>query len=244
MKVVVVGGTGLTGSKLVDALHAAGHEGVAASPSTGVNTITGEGLPDVLRHAAAVVDVTNPPSSDDADATTFFTTSTRNLLRAETEAGVAHHVVLSIVGVDRRDAPYFRAKVAQEALIRAGAIPFTILRATQFFEFIPEIADGATEGNTVRAAPVLFQPVAAGDVAAALAAISIGPPRNGIVEIAGPERFRFDELLRRHLRERDDPRTLIADPDARSFGATLEERSLVPLGDAILGATRYGDRPS
>ena len=242
MKVVVIGGTGLIGSKLVTKLNAHGHEAVPASPNSGVNTLTGEGLAEILKGAEVVVDVSNSPSFEDAAVLKFFETSTRNLLTFEAAAGVGHHVALSIVGTDSLpDSGYMRAKIAQEKLIKESSIPYSIVRATQFFEFVQRIADSATDGNTVRLPPVRFQPMAADDVASAVGRVAMGPPLNGIVEIAGPEQFRFDELIRQGLSARNDPREVIADPDARYFGAKLSENSLVPVGDAQLGETRFED---
>lgn len=242
MKIVVIGGTGLIGSRLVSKLQAHGHEAVAASPDTGVNTLTGEGLAEVLQGAAVVVDVTNSPSFEDAAVLHFFETSTRNLLAAEAAAGVRHHVALSVVGTDRlTESGYFRAKIAQENLIRASSIPYTIVHATQFYEFVKSIAAAATEGGTVRLAPVLIQPMAADDVAAVVCRIAEGPPAQGIVEVAGPQQFRLDELIRRGLSARDDPREVIADPHARYFGAELQERTLVPGAGAFLAETRFDD---
>jgi uncharacterized protein YbjT (DUF2867 family) len=240
MKIVVIGGTGLIGSKLVKKLGAHGHQAVAASPDTGVNTLTGEGLDEVLKGAAVVVDVSNSPSFEADAVLKFFETSTRNLLAHEAAAGVTHHVALSVVGTERLpDSGYFRAKVAQENLIKAGPIPYSIVHATQFFEFVKAIADGSTEGNTVRAAPVLMQPMAADDVASAVGRVAVGAPLNGIVEVAGPEQIRMDELIRRSLAARQDPRVVVADPSVRYFGATLGERTLVPGADARLGETRF-----
>jgi uncharacterized protein YbjT (DUF2867 family) len=242
LEIVVVGGTGLIGSKLVEKLRGEGHRAEPASPASGVNTLTGEGLAEALDQAAVVVDVTNSPSSEDAAVLDFFTTSTRNLLNAEAEAGVGHHVALSVVGAGRRsDSGYSRAKIAQEELIEGGPILYSIVHATQFFEFLKGIADDETEGNTVRLAPVSIQPIAADDVASAVAKISVGSPVRGIVEVAGPQRFRLDEIVRRLLSAWHDPRDVISDPDARYFGAKLGERSLVPADDAILGKTRYED---
>jgi uncharacterized protein YbjT (DUF2867 family) len=238
MKIVVIGGSGLIGSKLVDKLREDGHQAVPAAPDTGVNTLTREGLAEALEAAAVVVDVSNSPSFE--DAATFFETSTRNLLDAEAVAGVRHHVALSIVGTEHlSESGYFRGKIAQERLIQGSSIPYTIVRATQFFEFIEGIADAATDDDTVRLPPVLFQPMAADDVASAVAEISVGPPANGIVEVAGPERFRLDELIRRRLSERGDPREVITDPRARYFGARLDERTLVPGDAAGLAETRF-----
>jgi uncharacterized protein YbjT (DUF2867 family) len=240
MKIVVIGGTGLIGSKLVNKLRERGHEAVPASPDSGVNTLTGEGLAEALEGAAVVVDVSNSPSFEDEAVLAFFETSTRNLLEAEAAAGVGHHVALSVVGTDRlSESGYFRAKIAQEKLIEGSSIPYSIIHATQFFEFVKSIADAATDGNTVRLAPVLVQPIAAEDVASAVGRISVGPPVNGIVEVAGPQQFRLDELIRRGLRERHDPREVVADPDARYFGARLDERTLVAGDDARLAETRF-----
>jgi uncharacterized protein YbjT (DUF2867 family) len=243
MKIVVIGGSGLIGSKLVRKLLEHGHQAVPASPSSGVNTLTGEGLAEVLDSAAVVVDVSNSPSFEDAAVLNFFETSTSNLLDAEAVAGVDHHVALSIVGTERlSEGGYFRAKIAQENLIKRSSIQYSIVRATQFFEFeLKRIADDATDGNTVRVAPVLIQPMAAEDVASAVGRISVGSPVNGIVEVAGPQQFRLDELIRRVLRERRDPREVITDPHARYFGAELGERTLVPGDDARLAETRFDD---
>jgi uncharacterized protein YbjT (DUF2867 family) len=242
MKVVIIGGSGLIGSKLVARLREQGHEAVPASPDSGVNTLTGEGLADVLPGAAVVVDVSNSPSFEDAAVLKFFETSTSNLLAAEAAAGVGHHVALSVVGSDRApDSGYLRAKVAQEKLIRNSSIPHSIVRATQFFEFFKRIADEATHGDTVRIAPVLFQPIAAEDVAKAVGQVAVSAPVNGIVEIAGPQQFRFDEFIRLGLAARQDPRVVIADPNAHYFGAELGERTLVPEADARLGEIRFED---
>jgi uncharacterized protein YbjT (DUF2867 family) len=242
MKIVVIGGTGLIGSKLVDKLRKKRHQAVSASPDSGVNTLTGEGLAEALDGAAVAVDVSNSPSFEDAAVLEFFETSTRNLLKAEAAAGVGHHVALSVVGTERlSESGYFRAKIAQERLIKESSIPHSIVHATQFFEFIKSIADAATDGNTVRLAPVLIQPVAAEDVASAVGRISVGSPVNGIVEVAGPQRFRLDELIRRDLSARHDPRDVITDPDARYFGAKLGEQTLLPGDDAILAETRFED---
>jgi uncharacterized protein YbjT (DUF2867 family) len=240
---VVIGGSGLIGSKLVRKLLEHGHQAVPASPSSGVNTLTGEGLAEVLDSAAVVVDVSNSPSFEDAAVLNFFETSTSNLLDAEAAAGVDHHVALSIVGTERlSEGGYFRAKIAQENLIKRSSIQYSIVRATQFFEFeLKRIADDATDGNTVRVAPVLIQPMAAEDVASALGKISVGSPVNGIVEVAGPQQFRLDELIRRFLRERRDPREVITDPHARYSGAELDERTLLPGDDATLAETRFDD---
>jgi uncharacterized protein YbjT (DUF2867 family) len=242
MKVVIIGGSGLIGSKVVTRLREQGHEAVPASPDTGVNTLTGEGLAQVLTGAAVVIDVSNSPSFEDAAVLKFFETSTSNLLAAEAAAGVGHHVALSVVGSDRApDSGYLRAKIAQEKLIRNSSIPYSIVRATQFFEFFKRIADEATDGNTVRIAPVLFQPIAADDVAKAVGRVAVSAPVNGIVEIAGPQQFRFDEFIRLGLAARQDPRVVITDPHARYFGMELGERSLVPSGDAKLGEIRFED---
>ena len=240
MKIIVIGGTGLIGSKLVTKLRAQGHDAVAASPDTGVNTITGAGLPEALLGAAVVVDVSNSPSFEDAAVLSFFETSTRNLLAAEATAGVRHHVVLSVVGTERLSASgYFRAKIAQEKLTRGSSIPYSIVHATQFFEFVKSIADAATVGNTVRLAPVLIQPMAALDVASAVGGVALGSPVNGVVEIAGPQQFRLDQFIRRGLDARHDPREVVTDPHARYFGAELGERTLVPGANATLAETRF-----
>jgi len=242
MKIVVIGGTGLIGSKLVTKLRERGHEAVAASPNSGVNTITGEGLAQALKGASVVVDVSNSPSFEDAAVFAFFETSTRNLLAAEAEAGVGHHVALSVVGTERlAESGYFRAKIAQEKLIKGSPIPYSIVHATQFFEFVKSIAAAATDGNTVRLAPVLIQPMAADDVAGAVGEITVGKPLNGTVEVAGPVQFRLDELIRQGLSEQNDPRKVVADPEARYFGAKLAERTLVPDDNARLGETRFED---
>jgi uncharacterized protein YbjT (DUF2867 family) len=242
MKIVVIGGTGLIGSKLVTKLHEQGHHAVPVSPSSGVNTLTGQGLAEALDAAAVVVDVSNSPSFEDTAVLEFFETSTRNVLHAEADAGVGHHVALSVVGTDRLpDNGYFRAKIAQEKLIKNSSIPYSIVRATQFFEFVTSIAEAATDGTTVRLAPVLFQPIAADDVATTLGRISVGSPVNGIIEVAGPEQFRFDELIRQAMVARNDPRDVVADPHARYYGAELSERTLVPGDDAILTETRFTD---
>jgi uncharacterized protein YbjT (DUF2867 family) len=240
MKVLIIGGSGLIGSKLVTHLREQGHEAVPASPDSGVNTLTGEGLADVLTGAAVVVDVSNSPSFEDAAVLKFFETSTANLLEAEAAAGVGHHVALSVVGCDRApDSGYLRAKIAQEKLIRNSSIPYSIVRSTQFFEFLKRIADEATDGNTVRIAPVRFQPIAAEDVAKAVGRVAVSAPVNGIVEIAGPQQFRFDEFIRLSLGARQDPRVVIADPHARYFGTEMGERTLVPGADARLGEIRF-----
>ena len=242
IKIVVIGGSGLIGSKLVKKLREHGHEVVAASRDSGVNTLTGEGLAEAMRGASVVVDVSNSPSFEDAAVLKFFETSTRNLLAAEVEAGVGHHVALSVVGTERlSESGYFRAKIAQEKLIKESSIPYSIVHATQFFEFVKSIADAATDGSRVRLAPVLIQPMASDDVADAVARIAVGAPVNGIVEVAGPEQFRLDELIRQDLSARNDPRDVVADPQARYFGAVLSERTLVPGDDARLGETRFED---
>jgi uncharacterized protein YbjT (DUF2867 family) len=240
MKIVVVGGSGLIGSKVVSKLRQQGHHAVGASPDSGVNTLTGRGLAEVLQDASVVVDVTNSPSFAEAAAMEFFTKSTGNLLRYEAAAGVRHHVALSVVGTDRlSDSPYIRAKIAQEKLIEDSSIPYSIVHATQFFEFVKRIADEATDGTTVRVAPVLIQPMAAEDVAKAVANVAVSAPVNGIVEIAGPELFRFDELIRRSLRARNDSREVIADAHARYYGAELGERTLVPGPNVRRGEIRF-----
>jgi uncharacterized protein YbjT (DUF2867 family) len=242
VKVVVIGGTGLIGSRVVAKLRDEGHDAVPASPDTGVNTLTGQGLEDVLQGASVVVDVSNSPSFEEMAVMNFFTTSTRNLLRYAATAGVRHYVALSVVGTERiPDSPYLRAKNAQESLITSGGIPYSIVHATQFFEFMKRIADEATDGTTVRLPPVLIQPIAADDVATAVATIAVSTPLNGIVEVGGPQQFRFDELIRQDLRERHDSRTVVTDPHARYFGAELAERSLVPGKDARLGEIRLED---
>jgi uncharacterized protein YbjT (DUF2867 family) len=242
LKIVVIGGSGLIGTKLVKNLRALGHDALAASPKSGVNTITGEGLGAALAGAQVVVDVANSPSFEDKAVLEFFQKSGRNLLAAEAAAGVGHHVALSIVGTDRvPTSGYLRAKVAQENLITAAKIPHTIVRATQFFEFVPGIAQAATEGQAVRLPAALMQPIAADDVAAALTRVVVEAPLNGIVEIAGPEKIRQDELVRRYLRAAGDARTVITDPKARYFGAELDDGSLTPGADARLGGTRFDD---
>jgi len=236
MKIVIIGGTGLIGSKLVSKLREHGHEAVPASPDTGVNTLTGEGLAKAVAGADVVVDVSNSPSFEDAAVLNFFRTSTGNILDAEAAAGVRHHVALSVVGSDRlTQSGYMRAKLAQEKLIKESGIPYSIVQATQFFEFIPRIADGFAVGNEVRVPPVLFQPMAADDVAKAVGKVAVGAPLNGTIEVGGPEQFRFDEIIRRALAAGKDARTVIADPKARYFGAILEERSLVPAEGARVG---------
>lgn len=236
MKIVVIGGTGLIGSKTVAILRQGGHEVVAGSPQTGVNTITGEGLKEAVAGAQVVIDLANAPSWEDQAVLEFFQTSGRNLLAAEATAGVGHHVALSIVGTDRSpDNGYFRAKVAQEKLIEASGIPYTIVRSTQFMEFLSGIAAASTDGNVVKLSPGLFQPIASDDVAAVVADVALAAPRNGIVDIAGPERAPLNEIIARYLKAIGDPREVVSDPEARYFGSRVEEKSLVPLGEARLG---------
>ena len=242
MKIVVIGGTGLIGSKLVANLREQGHKAVAASPRTGVNAVTGEGLAEALEGASVVVDVSNPPTLEGSAAREFFETSGRNLLAAEGEAGVGHHVVLTIVGMEELPGnPYFRAKVVQENLVEESSIPFSLVAATQFFEFTKSIADEATDDDKVRVAPVLFQPIAGDDVARAIGRVSVGEPLNGRVEVAGPEQFQMDEFFREALASWGDPREVVTDPHADYFGTELRERSLVPDDGAALGAIRYRD---
>jgi uncharacterized protein YbjT (DUF2867 family) len=236
MKIVVIGGTGLIGSKTVAILRPGGHEVVAASPNTGVDTITGKGLEEAMDGTQVVIDLANSPSFEDEAVLEFFQTAGRNLLAAEAAAGVGHHVALSIVGADRTpDNGYFRAKVAQEKLIETSGIPYTIIRSTQFLEFLGAIATSSVEGKLVRISPGLFQPIAADDVAAIVADVALAAPRNGIVEIAGPERAAFNEIVARYLKATGDPRAVVSDPEARYWGGRVEERSLVPLGEARLG---------
>jgi len=240
MKIVVIGGSGLIGTKLVNKLREHGHEAVAASPNSGVNTLTGEGLAEVLKGASVVVDVSNSPSWEDAAVLKFFETSTRNLLAYEATAGVGHHVALSVVGTQRlSESGYFRAKIAQEKLIKESSIPYSIVQATQFFEFLKGLADISVDGDKVHLPPVLFQPMAADDVASAVGRIAVGPPVNGTVEIGGPEQFRLDELVRRRLALLKDPREVIADPKALYSGAKVSERTLVPGNNARLGETTF-----
>lgn len=242
MKIVIIGGSGLIGSKVVKNLREQGHQALPASPDSGVNTLTGEGVAAALNGADVVVDVSNSTSFEDAAVLKFFETSTTNLLAAEAAAAVRHHVALSIVGIDRApDSGYFRAKVVQEKLIRNSLIPYSIVRATQFFEFFKRIADAATDGNTVRIAPVRFQPMAATDVAKAVSRVAVGAPLNRVVEVAGPQQFRFDEFIKLALDARQDPRVVIADPHARYFGTELGERTLVPDAGASLGEIRFED---
>ena len=240
MKIVVIGGTGLIGSKLVSKLREQGHEAVPAAPNTGVNTLTGEGLAEAMSGASVVVDVSNSPSWDDAAVLNFFETSTRNLLSHEATAGVRHHVALSVVGTQKlAESGYFRAKIAQEKLIQESSIPYSIIHATQFFEFLKGLADISMVDGKVHLAPVLFQPMAADDVASAVARVAVGQPVNGIVEIGGPEQFRLDELVRRRLSSLGDPREVIADPDALYSGARISDQILVPGKNAQLGTTTF-----
>ena len=242
MKIVVIGGTGLIGSKTVAVLRQGGHEVVAASPKSGINTITGEGLKEAMAGAQVVIDLANSPSFEDKAVLEFFETSGRNLLAAEAAAGVRHHVALSIVGTDRTpDNGYFRAKIAQEKLIEASGIPYTIIRATQFLEFLGAIAATSADGNMIRLSPGLFQPIAADDVAAIVADVALAAPRSGIVEIAGPERAPFNEIIARYLKAVGDPREVVSDPEARYWGGRVEERSLVPLGEARLGRIGFDE---
>jgi uncharacterized protein YbjT (DUF2867 family) len=250
MKILVIGGTGLIGSKLVAKLTEQGHEAVPASPRLGINSITGEGLADAMDGTSVVVDVSNSPNFEYRTALEFFQASTRNLLAAEADAGVGHHVALSVVGTaslaeggdpEGTTAGYFRAKLAQEELIRESDIPYSIVHATQFFEFVTAIADSATDGQPVRVPPILFQPMAADDVAAGVGRVAVGAPVNGIVEIAGPEQLRFEEVVGRVLAAADDPREVVADPAAGYYGITVTERTLVPAGEARLGEVRLDD---
>jgi uncharacterized protein YbjT (DUF2867 family) len=240
MKIVVIGGTGLIGSKLVNKLREHRHEAVAASPNSGVNTLTGEGLAEVMKGASVVVDVSNSPSWEDAAVLNFFETSTRNLLTHEAAAGVKHHVALSVVGTQRlAESGYFRAKIAQEKLISESSIPYSIVQATQFFEFLKGLADISFDGQKVRLPHALFQPMSADDVASAVGRVAVGQPVNGTIEIGGPEEFRIDELVRRRLASLSDPREVIADPNALYSGAKLSERTLVPDSNARLGETSF-----
>jgi len=242
MKIVVIGGSGLIGSKLVSKLGEQGHDAVSASLDTGVNTLTGEGLDEALEGAAVVVDVSNAPSWEDAAVMEFFTTSTGNLLAAEAAAGVAHHVALSVVGTERlTESGYFRAKLAQEKLIAGSSMPYSIVRATQFYEFVERIAADATDGNTVRLPPALIQPMAADEVASGVGRVAVGAPLDRMVEIAGPEQFRLDELIRGVLTTRNDPREVVTDPQARYFGINPSERALLPGADARVAETRFSD---
>jgi uncharacterized protein YbjT (DUF2867 family) len=242
MRIVVIGGTGLIGSKVVEKLRSHGHEAVAAAPNTGVNTLTGEGLAEALKDASVLVDVSNSPSFEEKAVMDFFRTSTGNLLAYEAKAGVRHHVALSVVGTDRlQESAYMRAKIAQEKLIRESGIPYSIVHATQFFEFVQRIADDATVGKQVRVPPAFIQPMAAEDVAASVARTAVATPLNGIVEVGGPQRFRFEEFVRQGLRARNDPREVVVDPNALYFGAKLSELTLVPSGEARLGAVRFDE---
>jgi uncharacterized protein YbjT (DUF2867 family) len=242
MKIVVIGGTGLIGSNVVRKLQEHGHDAIPASPRLGIDTITGEGLAEALADASVVVDVSNSPSFEPSAVLSFFETSTGNLLSAEKAAGVGHHVALSIVGIDRSpDNGYFKAKIAQEKLIENGPIPYTIVRSTQIMEFVDGIADSATVGSEVHMPPVAFQPIAADDVSTAVAKAAAGAPVNGRIEIAGPDRLRFDEVIRERLAARNDPRQVVIDPNASYFGAVPAEDSLVPLNGARLGSIHYQD---
>jgi uncharacterized protein YbjT (DUF2867 family) len=250
MKILVIGGTGLIGSKVVDKLTQQGHEAVPASPRLGINSITGEGLAEAMDGTSVVIDVSNSPNFEYQTALEFFQSSTRNLLAAEATAGIGHHVALSVVSTatlaesgdpDTTIAGYFRAKLTQEELIRASGIPYSIVHATQFFEFVTSIADDATDGRTVRVPPILFQPMAADDVAVGVGRVAVGPPVNGIVEIGGPEQLRFEDVVRRVLAAADDQRDVVADPTAGYFGITVTERTLVPREGARLGEIRLDD---
>ena len=242
MKIVVIGGSGLIGSKVVTMLTRQGHQALPASPKSGVNTLTGEGLAKVLEGASVVVDVSNSPSFEKEAAMEFFTVSTRNLLTCEATAGVKHHVALSVVGSERlTESSYFPAKIVQEKMITESPIPYSIVRATQFFEFVTGIADGSTDGNTVRVPDALIQPIAADDVAKAVCMVTVGAPINGTVEVGGPEKFRFEALIGLSLKAHNDRRQVVADPQARYFGAALSERTLVAGDNARLGETRFED---
>lgn len=242
MKVVVIGGTGLIGSKVVTRLSEHGHEAVAAAPNTGVNTLTGEGLAEVLQGAAVVIDVSNSPSFEERAVMDFFHTCTTNLLQAEAQAGVTHHLALSVVGTERlQGSAYFRAKQAQEKLIKESGLPYSIVHSTQFFEFIKAIAAEATDGDTVRLSPAKFQPIASDDVAAVVGRTAVGTPVNGVVEVAGPEAFQLDELIRKGLAAKNDPRTVVTDEHATYFGTELKESTLLPGPDAIIAKTRFAD---
>jgi len=242
MKIVVIGGSGLIGSKLVNILRQRGHEAIAASPASGVNTLTGQGLAEVLAGTQVVVDVANSPSFEDKAVLEFFETSGRNLLAAEAAAGVTHHIALSVVGTDKLvESGYFRGKIAQEKIIRASSIPYTIVHSTQFMEFLGGIAQSGTEGQTVRLSPAFVQPIASDDVAAAMADFTLGAPVNGTVEIAGPEKVRLPDLVQRFLSASKDPRKVVADPQARYFGAALKDDTLVPVGKARLGGIGFED---
>jgi uncharacterized protein YbjT (DUF2867 family) len=242
MKVVVIGGTGLIGSKVVEKLNAHGHEAVAAAPNTGVNTLTGEGLSEVLQGASVVVDVSNSPSFADDDVMNFFRTATTNLLKAEAGAGVTHHVALSVVGTDRlQDSGYFRAKQVQEDLITASGIPYSIVHATQFFEFAKGLADGMTEDGTVHLPDAKIQPMVSDDVAAAVGRTAVGAPVGGVTEVAGPEAFQLEDFIRMGLTAKGDPREIVTDPNATYWGAALEENTLLPGPDAQIAQTRFAD---
>ena len=242
MKIVVIGGSGLIGSRVVSKLREHGHEAIDASPKSGVNSVTGEGLAEALKGASVVVDVSNAPSWEDSAVMKFFETSTRNLLSHEATAGAKHHVALSVVGSERMlESGYFRAKIAQENLIKASSIPYSIVRATQFFEFVKAIADFSTEGNKVRLPHVLFQPIAADDVASAISQVALSQPIHGTIEIGGPERSHLDEMVRKGLAASKDPREVVADPHGRYYGIEMEERTLVPDNGAKLGKTRFED---
>ena len=242
MKIVVIGGSGLIGSRVVTKLRERGHEAIDGSPKSGVDSITGQGLAEALKGASVVIDVSNAPSWEDAAVMNFFTTGTRNLLSHETAAGVKHHVELSVVGSERMlESGYFRAKVAQEDLIKASSIPYSIVRATQFFEFVKAIGDYSTEGNKVRLPHVFFQPMAADDVASAVSEVALGKPIHGMVEIGGPERSRLDEMVRKGLAASKDPREVVADPHGHYYGIEVKERTLVPDDGAKLGKTRFED---
>jgi uncharacterized protein YbjT (DUF2867 family) len=241
MKIVVIGGTGLIGSKTVAILRQGGHEVIAASPNSGINSITGEGLREAMTGAQVVIDLANSPSFEDKVVLEFFETSGRNLLAAGAAAGIRHHVALSVVGTDRTDNGYFRAKVAQENLIKASGTPYTIIRSTQFLEFLHAIAASSVDGNMVRISSSLFQPIAADDVAAIVAEVALASPRNDIIEIAGPERAPFDKFVARFLKAVGDPHEVVSDPEARYFGGLVEERSLVPLAEARLGRIGFDE---
>jgi uncharacterized protein YbjT (DUF2867 family) len=240
MKIVVIGGSGLIGSRLVTKLREHGQEALAASPNSGVNSVTGDGLAEALKNASVVVDVSNAPSWEDEAVMNFFKTGTRNLLSYEAAAGVGHHVALSVVGSERMlESGYFRAKIAQEDLIKGSSIPYSIVRATQFFEFVKGIADFSTDGSKVRLPSALIQPMAADDVASAVARVAMGSPVNGTVEVGGPEKFRLHELVRRGLAAWNDPREVVADRHARYYGIEVSERTLLPGDDAQLGETHF-----